>query len=260
MIHIGNIYYITHTHHKKPIIKIITYYTWNNSTLILLHGDIELNPGPLSTILKNLPKEYTQRVYIIITMIILSCTFTHLTILTPHTTSLKAFYGYHTYHPYHKATTTLPYNHPNHTYNTHNTTQPIPLNQPTLQTPIIIFITHISTIRHTTHTHLKHPKTKVTHYYTRNNSIIILLGGDIHTNPGLLFHTLNTLPHAHTQRQKQSLMINTIMFKKLYKLLKEKFKLYPNTTFQTHTHHQIPPPYTRTNINQSCKNPTKNHN
>ena len=39
----------------------IHHYTWNNATLILLIGDIETHPGPLTQILNNLPMEYTQR-------------------------------------------------------------------------------------------------------------------------------------------------------------------------------------------------------
>ena len=57
--HIGNIYFLTK--HKKPKMTIIQYHTWNNSSLILLHGDIELNSWPLSTLLHNLPHEYTRR-------------------------------------------------------------------------------------------------------------------------------------------------------------------------------------------------------
>ena len=59
--HIGNIYYTTHLHLKNPKNKLIQYYTWNNITLILLSGDIHPNPGPITNILKHLPKEYTQR-------------------------------------------------------------------------------------------------------------------------------------------------------------------------------------------------------
>ena len=61
--YIGHIYYITHTHKQKPKIKPIKYYTWNNSTLISLHGDIHPNPGPMSIthITKNFPQDFTQR-------------------------------------------------------------------------------------------------------------------------------------------------------------------------------------------------------
>lgn len=56
---IGNIYYIPHIHQKTPKIKIIKYYTWVNSTLLLQHGDVEPHPGPTSKILKTVPQEYT---------------------------------------------------------------------------------------------------------------------------------------------------------------------------------------------------------
>ena len=58
---IGNICYITHLHLKTPKNKPTQYYTWNNSTIILLSGDIQLNPGPVYNILKNLPQAYTKR-------------------------------------------------------------------------------------------------------------------------------------------------------------------------------------------------------
>ena len=59
--HIGNIYYTTHLHLKNSKNKLIQYYTWNNITLIPLSGDIHPNPGPITNILKHLPKEYIQR-------------------------------------------------------------------------------------------------------------------------------------------------------------------------------------------------------
>ena len=58
---LGHFYYITHTHLKCPKYKLIQHYIWNNSKIILLSGDIESNPGPLSHIIKNLPQEYAQR-------------------------------------------------------------------------------------------------------------------------------------------------------------------------------------------------------
>ena len=57
--HINNFHYITHTHQKSPKIKIIQYNSWNNSAFLLI--DIQLNLGPTSSILENLPQEYTQR-------------------------------------------------------------------------------------------------------------------------------------------------------------------------------------------------------
>ena len=58
--HIGHIYYITHTHYKNPKIRSINYYTWNNSLLLLQHGDVEPNPGPPSNIFKTLHNKNTQ--------------------------------------------------------------------------------------------------------------------------------------------------------------------------------------------------------
>ena len=58
---IGTICHITHLHLKTPKTKLIYYYTWNNTKILLLCGDIQPNPGPLSYITKNLPHEFTQR-------------------------------------------------------------------------------------------------------------------------------------------------------------------------------------------------------
>ena len=58
---IGNICHITHIHLKTPKTKNIQYYTWNNSTLILLCGDIQLNPGPLSHTSKKSQVKYIPK-------------------------------------------------------------------------------------------------------------------------------------------------------------------------------------------------------
>ena len=172
--YIGNFQHITQTNLKKPKSKVIKYYTWNNSIIILLGGDIQTNPGPPLYILHNLPKLHY-------------------------------------------------YTHSKNIYEQH-----IPLKYLTLSPPLTILITHISTIRYTTHTYLKHPKTKVIHYYMWNNSIIILLGGDIHTNPGPLLYKVANLLRRYIQRHKQCFMTNTTMLKNHYKYLEEKSKHYLN--------------------------------
>ena len=58
---IGNIYYITHTHtHTIKPQKLRPYYTWNNSAILLQHGDIETNPGPK----KNSSRLYTKNIHV----------------------------------------------------------------------------------------------------------------------------------------------------------------------------------------------------
>ena len=52
--HIGHFYYITHAQLHSPKYKQIHYYTWNNATLILLSGDIEKQPGPLTQLTQQL--------------------------------------------------------------------------------------------------------------------------------------------------------------------------------------------------------------
>jgi hypothetical protein len=59
--YIGNTSHITYLHLSTPKLKPTKYYTWNSSKIILLGGDIQPNPGPLSNITKNLPHEYQQR-------------------------------------------------------------------------------------------------------------------------------------------------------------------------------------------------------
>jgi hypothetical protein len=59
--YIGQIRHITHLHLKTPKAKTTRYYAWNNSKIILLGGDIQPNPGPLSSITQNLPLDYKQR-------------------------------------------------------------------------------------------------------------------------------------------------------------------------------------------------------
>lgn len=79
--YIGYIRYNTHLHLKTPKIKLLQHYTWDNTTLITLSGDIESNPGPpLTHILKNLPREYTQRQkqYFIPNTLTLKSQYTHL--------------------------------------------------------------------------------------------------------------------------------------------------------------------------------------
>ena len=58
---IGTICHITHIHQKTPKTKLAHYYTWNNTKNLLLSGDIQPNPGPLSYITRNLPHEFIQR-------------------------------------------------------------------------------------------------------------------------------------------------------------------------------------------------------
>ena len=58
--YIGNIQYITHTHLNHPKTKTTYYYIWNNAILILLSGDIETHPGPLTQLSNNPPTDYTQ--------------------------------------------------------------------------------------------------------------------------------------------------------------------------------------------------------
>ena len=60
IMHIGHMYYITHMHHKNPKLNVLAYYAWNNSILLLQHGDIELNPGPSLTSIHTLPQTYLQ--------------------------------------------------------------------------------------------------------------------------------------------------------------------------------------------------------
>jgi hypothetical protein len=94
----------------------------------------------------------------------------------PTTTSQQIHITYNN----HKASTTSTCHSPT---NTHNSLLITPISQLTTSTPHINITTHIGCITYVTHTHLKTLKTKTIHYYTWNNSTIILLGGDIHTNP-----------------------------------------------------------------------------
>jgi exonuclease III len=75
--YMGQISHITHLHLRTPKAKTTKYYTWNNSKIILLSGDIQPNPGPLSNITQHLPLEYQQR---------------QKQYFTPNTTSLKPRY------------------------------------------------------------------------------------------------------------------------------------------------------------------------
>jgi hypothetical protein len=87
--YIGNIIYITHLHLKTPKFKPTKYYTWNSSKIILIGGDIQPNPDPLSNITKNLPHEYQQRLkqYFIPNTTSLKPCYTHLeSLFTPHLT------------------------------------------------------------------------------------------------------------------------------------------------------------------------------
>ena len=89
IIYKGQIRYITHLHQRNPKTKTTRYYTWDNSKIILLGGDIQPNPGPLSHITQNLPLEYKQRQkqYFISNTTSLKPRYAHLeSLFTPHLT------------------------------------------------------------------------------------------------------------------------------------------------------------------------------
>ena len=277
-INIGNIYHITHLHLKTPKSKTIHYYTWNNSKIIILSGDIQPNPGPISNITKNLPLEYQHRIkqYFLLNTTSLKPRYAHLEkLFTPYlmhgpqnTTShelthlqkhkptlsknpihlqtyiLITIYNhtpqicnqrliadlepigytlllktptiykittplYQTSHntyitlTHHKPYIphTIPNPHPtitlkhqdnykaiitspHHTYahDPQHITQHIIQTKPTPSPPIHPTI-HISNFLYLTHTHSKTPKGKLIKYYIWINTILLIISGDIETNP-----------------------------------------------------------------------------
>ena len=110
-----------------------------------------------------------------------------------------------------------------YTNTTYNYTQHTTLGN--MPTPHIIIhnIMNIATIHHITHLHLRNPKFITTHYYTWNNSKIILLGGDIQPNPGPLSHITKYLPQEYKQRLKQYFLPNTTTLKPRYAHLEQLF-------------------------------------
>lgn len=217
--YIGTKHYITHLQHKTPKTKTIKYYVWNNSTIILLSGDIQTNPGPPPHTIKDPPK-YTQRQRQYFTQNsfttksqyrllgkLLDPYITHTT--HSYTQWQKLHFIHNTPTPKHQYThpevlfnhhlnhyiaTTSTYHNYYPTYTTH---MPLPystIKYTTPPTPQIKITTHIGNIRHTTHTHLRTPKNKTIRHYIWNNSTIILLSGDIQINPGPFPHILKNLP------------------------------------------------------------------
>ena len=113
----------------------------------------------------------------------------------------------------HKSPITSP--HYKHTHDTQHLTQHILQTNPPLIPPIQPTI-HISTFLYLTHTHLKIPKIKIIKYYIWNSMTLLILSGDIETNPGPLLHILQDLPTDLIQRQKQYPIHNTLTFKHQY--------------------------------------------
>ena len=175
-----------------------------------------------------------------LTIIFLITIQTHHTILPPKSVHTPTYQTCPTQQPNHKSPITSPYHtYPENEYhiNTHNPSPITTITQLTTSIPPINTTSHIGYIKYITHIHLKTPKNKNIHYYIWNNSIIILLGGDIHTNPGPSPHILENLPIEYTQRQKQYFIHNTTTLKSQYAHLEELFGLYLHkTTSQTQSH------------------------
>ena len=123
--------------------------------------------------------------------------------------------------PYHKVTTT-------HIGPTIHTI-PYPPQQPQTQHTIHINIQHtnIYIIFYT----IKHPQNKHTtlHKFTTHImdlQTLILLGGDIHPNPGPTAHVTKNLPKDYKQRQKHFFISNTTTLKPSYTHLEELFSTH----------------------------------
>ena len=113
---------------------------------------------------------------------------------TPTTTIYKIYITYNN----HKASITFTYHSPTNSNNILLTTI---INQLVILTPHINITAYIGCITYVIHTHLKNPKTKTKtiHYYTWNNSTIIILGGDMYTNQRPSSHILHNLTSRMTE-------------------------------------------------------------
>jgi hypothetical protein len=128
------------------------------------------------------------------------------------------------------------------------------INKPSIPSTIIHNIIYIGQINYTTHLHLKTPKTKNTKYYTWNNSKIILLGGDIHPNPGPSSQILKNLPREFKQWQQQYFTNGSLTLKAQYAHLEGLFAPYIT---QTSTSPQNPElPHIRRHSSTLSKYPT----
>ena len=123
--------------------------------------------------------------------------------------------------PHHKITTTLisPIIH----------TPPYLPQQPRIQPTIYIDIQHTK-VSITFYT-IKHPQNKHTTLhklttYIMDLQALILLGGDIHPNPGPTTHVTRNLPKDYTQRQKHFFIPNTTTLKPSYTHLEKLFFTY----------------------------------
>ena len=147
-----------------------------------------------------LNKKYTRTPSFTNTLILTfttSITWAHYNSTHSHHTPTTTTYPTHIIYNNHTTSTTSTYHNPT---NSHVINQTTTINPPPTLIPHINITTYIGYITYVTHTHLKKPKTKITYYYTWNNSIIILLGGDMHINPGPLSHTPHNLPIKFIQR------------------------------------------------------------
>lgn len=139
---------------------------------------------------KPLPPKQT---YTMIITLLITLTYAHTYHLSPHITTHTTTPTPNIEHTIHKSTTTSPYHKYTPPSNTKNTSQhTTPQKPPPTHTPINN-INNIGTICHTTHSHHKTPKTKIIQYYTWNNSILILICGDIQLNPGPLSYIIKNL-------------------------------------------------------------------
>ena len=142
--------------------------------------------------------------YIILALLIIVIIHTHTYPSTSKT------HSHSTYLPQHQSPTIPTHTTHTQTHNIHDITSFIAQTKPIPPVTTITITTYIGTIHHITHTHLKTPKIKTIHYYTWTNFKVLLLSGDIETNPGPPSHLPHNISIEFTQKHKQYSTRNTL--------------------------------------------------
>ena len=252
----GHIYYITHIQYKTPKIKTIKYYTWNNSALILQHGDVEPNPGPILKTLKNPPQSHTQK---------------HNQSFTLYTLTLQLQYE-------HLEKTPKPYINPytpnsrnlsltpfatkllftNHTL-THpkqsSYTSYTPKHIPNMHKPSNLLTPHKNHTKNITPLLNQKPQSNIAIKHHTQQLLLILQCGDIHPNPGPMPDLLKTHPTDHKKRQQTYFIPSTIKLQPEYQHLAKTFKPILQDTHPLHAQTILTFPhlhqYIQTHINHA---------
>ena len=212
------------------LIGYIVFLLYNKTSPLPKQNKPTSNKYPQSHAPTNIKIYHTYNTLVVLTIIII---YTHTHTLTSYKSPIPTPHHRSTQTYNHKSTITSTHQDHTHSHNTHD--PPKYQAQHKIYTPMLPIITTslIGHIQHITHLHLKTPKTINIHYYSWNNSTLIILSGDVKPNPGPLAHILDNLPREFTQRQKQYFIPNTITLKHQYTHLAELFK--PYLSLQTHS-------------------------